>query len=82
MKILEKRLRARKKDNEKTIKIRLENARKELNEIKKYDYLIINDKIEKATEYLKNVIMSEQMRIRNFYLKNTLNNFFDHNLKE
>ncbi|MCK4533060.1 guanylate kinase [bacterium] len=82
MKILEKRLRARKKDNEKTIKIRLENARKELKEIKKYDYLIINDKIEKATEYLKNIVMGEQMRMRSFYLKNTLNNFFDYNLKE
>ncbi len=82
MKILERRLRARKKDDEKTIKIRLENARKELKEIKRYDYLIINDNIEKATEHLKNVIISEQMRIRNFYLKNTLSNFFNYNLKE
>ncbi len=81
MKILEKRLRERKKDDEKTIKRRLENARKELKEIKKYDYLIINDNIEEATEHLKNIIISEQMRIRNFYLKNTLNNFLNYNLK-
>ncbi|MCK5534885.1 guanylate kinase, partial [bacterium] len=75
LRILERRLRARKKDDEKTIKTRLDNVRKELKEIKNYDYLIINDSINKATEHLKNVIQSEQMRTRNFYLKKALDNF-------
>ncbi len=76
LKVLEKRLRARRKDSAETIKRRLENAKKELREIRRYDCLIINDDLEKATEQLKAIIVSEQMKIKSFFLNGTLRNFF------
>lgn len=77
--ILKKRLLARKKDNPKEMKKRLNQARKELGYIKKYDYLVINDKIEKAVERLETIINAEKFKIsrwdrtglnRNIKLKN------------
>ena len=48
MKELETRLRQRKTDDEKTIQLRLRNARKELAEAWQYDFFIINDEIPKV----------------------------------
>jgi len=45
MKVLEKRLRNRSTDDEKTIKLRLRNARKEIGDSWYYDLFFINDKI-------------------------------------
>jgi len=45
MKVLEKRLRNRNTDNEKTIELRLRNARKEVGDSWYYDLFLINDKI-------------------------------------
>lgn len=45
---LEKRLRARKTDTEEQIRIRLENARKELARKNDYDHLIMNDEVDGA----------------------------------
>lgn len=73
--VLKKRLTARKKDTKSAIKIRLENAKKELREVKKYDYLVINDYLEKAIKRLKSVIITEQMRIKRGFLKDTLSKF-------
>ena len=47
---LERRLRNRKTDSEEVIRKRLENAKKELSFWKEYDYLVINDELEKAVE--------------------------------
>lgn len=50
---LEKRLRNRKTDTEDQIRIRLENARKELARKNDYDFLIMNDEVEAAYQKLK-----------------------------
>ena len=55
---LEKRLRGRATDNDKIVRARMENARKEIAFYKHYDHIIVNDDVEKATELLKCIIKS------------------------
>ena len=57
--ILEQRLRTRASDSEEVIKLRLENAKKEMEFAKtkgKYEYTIINDDLEKAALELRNIL--------------------------
>lgn len=60
LKVLEQRLRKRGKDSETTIVQRLKNARKELKRINKYDYLIVNDRLDTAFKQLKNIVLNHQ----------------------
>ncbi|MFA7185917.1 MAG: guanylate kinase [Victivallales bacterium] len=53
---LEKRLRSRSSDSEEQIKQRLAKAEYEISFWKKYDYLIVNDKLDTAVEKMKNLI--------------------------
>ena len=62
--ILRKRLKERKTDAHWEIKKRLKLARKELKFLKKYDYMVINDSLQKATEKIRSIIISERCRIR------------------
>lgn len=57
--ILENRLRARNTDSEEIILKRLENAKKELEYEKKYDYVIVNKKLEISIQELINIINGE-----------------------
>jgi len=52
---LERRLRDRHTETEENLKLRLSNALKELELKDKYDYVIINDNLEKASQELKNL---------------------------
>ncbi len=61
---LEKRLRGRGTDQEETIRLRLNNARKEMEDAALYDYLVINDRLEEATQMLTAVILAERCRAR------------------
>jgi len=63
MQVLERRLRARKKDSEEVIGRRLLNARKELNYLPKYTYLVINDVLSDAADEIESVISAEHLRI-------------------
>ncbi|MFZ1602760.1 MAG: hypothetical protein WAT45_03040 [Leptotrichiaceae bacterium] len=56
MEILAKRLGDRKTDSKEVIKLRLENAKKELEYEKEYDYTVVNDNLEKACQELINII--------------------------
>lgn len=56
LEILEKRLRNRKTDSEEVIQTRLKNALKELEYENKYDFIIINEDIEKSCEELIKII--------------------------
>ena len=47
---LERRLAARSTDDPETIRRRLENARQEIQALEEYDFLIVNDELEQATE--------------------------------
>ncbi|MHB9038259.1 MAG: guanylate kinase [Armatimonadota bacterium] len=61
---LEARLRGRSTDSEDDITKRLLNARRELEQISHYEYLVENDSLAKTAEELKAVIIAEHCRIQ------------------
>jgi guanylate kinase len=61
--VLEARLRRRCTDCEEEIARRLRNARGEVRRMAEYDYLVINDELERATENLLAIITAERSRI-------------------
>ena len=69
---LERRLRNRGTESDETVRARLERARQEYNEADFYDYIIINDDVEKAADELSAIINAERCRFANraFILEN------------
>lgn len=61
---LERRLRSRGTDSDETVALRLANAKKEMTVADKYDYLIVNDRLEEAIGSLQAIIMAERLRRR------------------
>lgn len=61
-KILEWRLRNRSEDSEDVIQRRLLTATREIGEYDKYDYILINDKLEESVERLRAIVLSERLR--------------------
>ncbi len=59
---LERRLRSRGTDDEKTIEKRLKVARKEVERAPLYDYIVVNDVLEKAYEKLRSIVIAEKCR--------------------
>ncbi|HZQ95249.1 MAG TPA: guanylate kinase [Candidatus Sulfotelmatobacter sp.] len=59
---LEWRLRNRSEDSEDVIQRRLLTASREIAEYYKYDYILINDRLEEACEKLRAIVLSERMR--------------------
>ena len=60
--ILERRLRDRSQDSDETIRRRLENAVREIGDYSKYDYVLVNEDLEKAVESLKSIVRAERVR--------------------
>jgi len=58
MKILEERLRGRGTNDDADIKLRMKNAEREMSYADKYDYKIVNDDADKASEEFVNLINS------------------------
>ena len=56
---LEKRIRGRSTESEEVIKARLEKARRELGLKFNYEYIVLNDEIERAAEEIKSIIRSK-----------------------
>ncbi|MDR3195725.1 MAG: guanylate kinase [Endomicrobium sp.] len=63
-KTLEKRLIARNKDCKETIDTRMVNAKKELEYLPKYDYLVINRDLTDAVESVRTIIKSLEYKIQ------------------
>jgi len=63
---LEKRLRSRETEDEKKVKERIKRAKKEVEYVSYYDYLVINDDINKALEDLLAIIKAERCRMHRF----------------
>lgn len=63
---LEERLRGRGTESEETIAIRLANARIELQAVKEYEYLVINDLLEETVDLLSSIIVAERARAHRF----------------
>lgn len=62
---LVERLRNRGTESREELELRLENARRELDELPRYDYCIVNhrDRLREAAEALKAVITAERLRV-------------------
>jgi guanylate kinase len=65
MKVLKQRLAGRGTEDPEKMKLRLERAKDEIAGYKMYDYVIINDKLEKAYRELESIIIAEKLRIKN-----------------
>jgi len=61
---LERRLRGRGTDPEETVQLRLSNARREMKDADRYDYLVINDQLDEAVEVLRAVVIAERCKAR------------------
>ena len=61
-KTLEWRLRKRSEDAEEVIQRRLVTATQEISNYDKYNYILINDKLEESVESLQAIVMSERLR--------------------
>ncbi|MBQ8681493.1 MAG: guanylate kinase [Bacilli bacterium] len=73
MKELKRRLVNRGTDSMDKILNRFKTAYKEINEVTKYNYVVINDEIDKAAEKVKAILLSERCRvdrIEEVYLNN------------
>jgi guanylate kinase len=60
-KTLEWRLRKRSEDSEETIQRRLSEAKRELENYDKYDYILINDRLEESIESLEAIVLSQRL---------------------
>jgi len=61
-KTLEWRLRKRGEDSDDVINRRLEEARREIENYDKYDFILINDKLEESSDNLQAIVESERLR--------------------
>jgi len=59
---LEWRLRNRGLDSEAVIRRRLDTARREIENYSKYDYILVNDRLEQATDELKAIVLAERIQ--------------------
>jgi guanylate kinase len=61
-KTLEWRLRKRGEDSDEVINRRLDAARREIENYDKYDYILVNDKLEESSDNLQAIVESERLR--------------------
>jgi guanylate kinase len=59
---LERRLRTRRLDAEEVIQRRLVTATREIENYAKYDYILVNDRLEESVEALKSILLAERLR--------------------
>jgi len=59
---LERRLSSRSTDDPETIRRRLENAREEIRALEEYDFLIVNDDLERATEEFVSIARAARLK--------------------
>lgn len=64
MEELENRLRKRGQDTEEVIMKRMKKAKSEISHFNEYDYVVINDDVEKTLKVIKDIINVERMRRR------------------
>lgn len=60
--VLEERLRGRRQDSDEVIEGRLDEARHEIHHYKDYDYVLVNDSVERTSELFKAIVLAERMR--------------------
>lgn len=73
MKEILRRIKSRGKETKEQIVERFKTAYKEINEVNKYNYVVVNDKLEDAVRKVESIILSEKCRvdrIEELYLEN------------
>ena len=60
--VLEARLRRRSRDPEEQIRCRLETARREIAALADYDYVVVNDEVDRAVGRLRAIVLAERAR--------------------
>lgn len=60
---LKNRIYDRGRDSIEDIKKRMEEVRQELNYISEYDYVVVNDEVDKATEKIEAILIAEKCRL-------------------
>lgn len=63
LKILRERLRRRGTERPAQVQARLRLARRELREVGRYDYAVVNDRLEEAVEAVRTIIRAERFRV-------------------
>lgn len=63
LEVLESRLRNRATESEDKLKVRLSNAKNEINLVDKYDYYVVNDILEDAVLSISEIINSENLKV-------------------
>ena len=61
---LEGRLRHRSQDSEEVIRKRLQDAAQEIQGYHQYDYILINDQLERSAEQLQAIVLTERWRLQ------------------
>jgi guanylate kinase len=56
------RLLKRESESAENLKIRLENAREEIRHLHEYDYIVVNDDLEKASEELRSIVIARRSK--------------------
>ncbi len=64
MRELEKRLAGRGTEDRETLAIRLDNAKKEISCWEMYDYIVVNDSVQKALEDIETIIRAHSMTVK------------------
>lgn len=73
MEEVKKRIKARGAENNEQIIDRFKTAYREINEINKYNYVVVNDKVEEAVKKIEAILISEKCRvdrIEDIYVEN------------
>ena len=73
MKEILRRIKSRGKETKEQIIERFKTAYKEINEVNKYNYVVVNDNLEDAVKKVESIILSEKCRvdrIEELYLEN------------
>lgn len=63
MEIVKERIKARGKENNEQIIKRFQTAYQEINEIPKYNYVVVNDVLEEAVKKVEAILLSETCRV-------------------
>ena len=74
---LKKRLLNRSTDSQDVIKSRIKMAKREIQRISEYDYLLINDDLDEAAELLKQITMSAKLKMQNNQINDFVQNWED-----
>ncbi len=64
MEVLQERLRRRGTEKPSQVRERLILARRELREVHRYDYAVVNDRLEEAVQAVKAIIQAERFRVQ------------------